>query len=176
MSATPSNPTPSGMFTPPAERSFPTTAVAIATVAVVILAAFLIVMGRRKPEPLNVIQPLAAYAPNLQMSGPEMSESTSLSGGKSTYIDGHVTNHGTSTVTGITVQVLFANSEKMPPQVETLPMALIRTREPYVDTQPVSASPLGPGAEREFRLTFENIGSNWNQQVPEIRVVGVRTR
>src|ERR1700712_4446031 len=110
MSATPSNPPPSGMFAPPVERKFPTSAVAIATVALVILAAFLVVMGRRKPEPLNVIQPLAAYAPNLQMSGLELSESTSLSGGKSTYIDGHVTNHGTSTVTGITVQVLFANS------------------------------------------------------------------
>ena len=165
------------MFTPPpAERAFPTTAVAIATVAVVILVAFLVLLGKRKPESLNQIQPLATYAPSLQISGVEMSESTSLSGGKSTYIDGHITNHGQSTVTSITAQVLFANSEKMPPQVETVPVALIRTREPYVDTQPVSASPLGPGAEREFRLIFENIGSNWNQQVPEIHVVAVKTR
>ena len=54
--------------------------------------------------------------------------------------------------------------------------AVIRTREPYVDTQPVSAAPLVPGAEREFRLIFENINSNWNQAEPEIHVVGVRTR
>ena len=41
-------------------------------------------------------------------------------------------------MTGITVQVIFRNDEAMPPQVETLPLTLIRTREPYIDTQPVS--------------------------------------
>ncbi len=161
---------------PAAERTFPSTAVAIASVALVILAAVLVLLGRRHAEPANVVRPLAAYASNLAFTSVAMSESTSLSGGKSTYIDGHVTNHGPATVTGVTVQVLFANDEKMPAQVETVPLALIRTREPYVDTQPVSVSPLAPGAEREFRLIFENIGSNWNQNLPEIHVISVQTR
>jgi hypothetical protein len=107
------------------------------------------------------------------MTGLAMSESTSLSGGKSTFIDGKIRNAGTATVTGITVQVLFRNEEQMPPQVETLPLALIRTREPYVDTQPVSAAPLKPGEEREFRLIFESIPQNWNMQMPDIHVVRV---
>ena len=64
----------------------------------------------------------------------------------------------------------------MAPQIEVLPLTLIRTHEPYIDTQLVSANPLGPGIEREFRLIFENLASNWNQQLPEIRVINVKTR
>jgi hypothetical protein len=176
MSTTPSNPQPSGMFSePPVERAFPMTAVAIASVALIIFAGLLLLLGRRHQAAPNTVLPLAAYASNLGVTGIQMSESTSLSGGKSTYIDGHITNRGTATVTGITVQVLFRNDEAMPPQVETVPVALIRTREPYVDTQPVDANPLAPGADREFRLIFENIGSNWNQQLPEIHITSVQT-
>ncbi len=71
-----------------------------------------------------------------------MSESENISGGKYTYIDGHIKNIGAQTVTGVTVQVLFANDVALPPQVETQPLALIRTHDPYIDTQMVSASPL----------------------------------
>ena len=167
----PPNPQPSGMFSEPVKSSFPATAVAIASVAIVILVGFLILMSRRHPEAESM-----DYAPNLAFSHIEMSESTSLSGGKDTYIDGHVTNTGKQTVTGVTIHVVFKNDEAMPPQIEIAPLSLIRTHEPYVDTQPVSAAPLAPGADREFRLTFENINSNWNQQEPEIHVVGARTR
>jgi hypothetical protein len=53
---------------------------------------------------------------------------------------------------------------------------LIRTREPYVDTQPVSAAPLKPGDGQDFRLIFESIPANWNMQLPEIRVIGVEAK
>jgi hypothetical protein len=79
-------------------------------------------------------------------------------------------------VTGITVQVLFHNEEQMPPQIETLPMSLVRTHEPYVDIEPVSAAPLGPGDEREFRLIFESIPGNWNMQMPEIHIIHVQKK
>ena len=65
----------------------------------------------------------------------------------------------TQTLTAITVQVAFRNDLKEIAQKETLPLSLIRTREPYVDTQPVSASPLKPGGEREFRLIFDSVGA-----------------
>ena len=163
---------------PAAERSFPTTAVAIAAAAVVILIAVLVLMGRRHtaPPPPTTVQPVAAYATNLPISNLQLSEASSISGGKSTYIDGHIANHGPAAVTGITVQVLFANNDAMPPQLETLALPLIYMREPYVDTRPVSASPLAPGAESDFRLIFDNVNDNWNQQTPEIRIISVSTR
>jgi hypothetical protein len=175
VSTTPSNPQP--LFAePPAERGFPTSAVAIATVAVLLLVGLVVVLTRRPAAPQSEAQQGAAYGPHLVFSDIEMSESESLSGGKSTYIDGKITNNGASTVTGISVHVAFRNDVAMPPQVMIAPLTLIRTHEPYVDTQPVSAAPLGPGDQREFRLIFENVNSNWNQQAPDIHISGLVTR
>ena len=167
------------LFTPrpPVKEPMPVNAWAIAALVVMAVVGAFLVLGRHKASgPLNSLLPVDAYAANLPFSQIAMSESTSLSGGKSTYIDGHVRNAGHGTVTGVRVQVLFRNDEGMPPQVETLPLMLIRTHEPYVDTQPVSAAPLKPGDEREFRLTFEALPNNWNTQVPEIHIVRVNTR
>lgn len=165
------------MFSPPqqqVERSrLPW---ALAGSVVVLVLVLLLLVGRHNPAAAHTALPTAPYAASLQFSAVTMSESTSLSGGKSTYIDGMVRNVGSRTLTGATVQVLFANSEGLPPQVETLPLAVVRTREPYVDTQPLSAAPLAPGTEREFRLIFESIGANWNQQLPELRVVATSLR
>ncbi|MCU1223775.1 MAG: hypothetical protein JWQ42_1868 [Edaphobacter sp.] len=159
------------------ESGMPLKAWAVAGLVVLAVVVVLVLAGRRKTTGApNMIQPLAVYAANLPLSQLAMSESTSLSGGKSTFVDGRVKNTGSQTVTGITVQVLFRNEEGMPPQVETLPMSLIRTREPYIDTQAVGAAPLKPGDEREFRLIFEAIPGNWNMQMPEVHLVRVDTR
>jgi len=69
------------------------------------------------------------------------------------------------------MQVVFRNDVGLSPQVETLPLSLIRTHEPYIDTEPLSSAPLKPGEEREFRLIFDSVAVDWNQQYPEIRVV-----
>jgi hypothetical protein len=163
--------------TKPAEGSgIPPMAWGVAGLVVLVVLAVLLVMGRHKAATPSTVQPLADYAASLPLSQLAMSESTSLSGGKSTYIDGHIQNTGDRTVSGVTVQVLFRNDEAMPPRIDTVPMSLIRTREPYIDTQPVSAAPLKAGDGRDFRLIFESIPANWNMQLPEIRVIGVETK
>lgn len=166
------------MFAAPPARSggMPLSAWLIAGGVVLAIVAGLLLAGHRKTPAITGIRAQDAYASNLPLTQLQMSESTSLSGGKSTFIDGHIRNSGTATVTGVTVQVLFRNEEQMPPQIETLPLALIRTHEPYVDTQPVSAAPLKPGDEQEFRLIFESIPANWNMQMPEIRIIGVEKK
>ena len=168
------------IFAPPTSAATPRMPVSvwiIAGLVVLAVVAGLVFAGRKKAEvPPNTVLPLATYAANLPLSQLAMSESTSLSGGKSTFVDGHIRNTGSQTVTGVTVQVIFHNDEAMPPQLETVPLALIRTREPYVDTQMVSAAPLKPGDEREFRLIFESIPTNWNYQMPEVHVVRVDTK
>ena len=161
------------MFAEPtavAGRSFPTTAVAIAALAVVILVGLFVAMGRRGSSAAGTAgggQVNAAYASNLKLGGLEMSESTSFSGGKETYVDGKITNTGSATVTGVTVAVAFAPDGGGAAQVETVPVNLIRMRQPYVDTAPVSgAVPLPAGATAEFRLIFDNVKPEWNQQPP----------
>jgi hypothetical protein len=175
----PTPPKPSSMFAEPAPaRSFPTTAVAIAATAVVILLAFLALLahrGKAAPAP-NTVLPADAYAPNLIFSNVHLSDATTGSGGRLLYVEGHIANSGSSTVTGITVQVIFANAEKMAPQIETAPLNMIYMREPYVDSRPVGASPLAPRAEGDFRLIFDDINESWDQQQPQIHVIKVATR
>jgi hypothetical protein len=161
---------------PPEGGGIPAMAWGVAGLAVLVVIVVLALAGRHKVAAPTTIQPPASYAANLPLSQLAMSESTSLSGGKSTFIDGQIKNTGNQTVTGITLQVLFRNSEAMPPRIETVPLSLIRTREPYVDTQPVGAAPLKPGDEREFRLIFESLPSNWDMQMPEIRIIQVDTK
>jgi hypothetical protein len=157
---------------PEPREGFPTAVWGIAALIVIVAAAALLYAGRKKPAPApNTLQPVDAYAASLPLSQFAMSESENLSGGKMTYLDGHVQNTGSSTVTGITVQVVFGNDEALSPQIETIPLMLIRTKDPYVDTQSVSANPLKPGDVREFRLTFESVAENWNQQMPEVRII-----
>jgi hypothetical protein len=105
-----------------------------------------------------------------------MSESENLAGGKMTYLDGHIANTGTRTVDAVTVQVVFQNDVAMPPQIDTIPLTLIQMREPYIDSAPVSVAPIKPGEEREFRLTFDSRPENWNQQMPEVRIIQVALR
>ena len=149
-----------------------------AAVVIVGLGVLVIAGGRSTPQsPLGTgMAPPDPYAPKLGFSGIQMSEATSFSGAKVTYIDGQITNSGDRTVTAVTVQVGFHNDMGQFAQRLAVPLSLIRTREPYVDTQPVSASPIEPGQTRDFRLTFDTVPADWNQQVPEARVISVRSR
>lgn len=161
---------------PPETGGIPVMAWGAAGLAVLVVVIVLVLAGRHKAVAPATVQPLAAYAASLPLSQLAMSESTSLSGGKSTFIDGHIQNTGTQTVSGITVQVLFRNEEAMPPQIDTVPLSLVRTKEPYIDTQSVASAPLKAGDERDFRLIFESIPANWNNQMPEIRIIQVETK
>ena len=161
---------------PPAHTPTPVLPWAVAGVVVLLvaLAAVFLSGGHRSAAPAHAREQ-NEYATHLAFSDLKMSESTSLSGGKSTFIDGNVRNTGGQTVSGATVQVVFANDEALPPQTIALPLTLIRAHEPYVDTVPLNESPLAPGSQREFRLIFEGIGANWNQQLPAMRVTQVLT-
>lgn len=144
----------------------------VAALVVLIVVGALIMAGRKKAgPPPNTLLPEDAYGQSLKLSQLAMSESESMSGVKVTYLDGHIQNTGQKTVTGATAQVVFANDEQMPPQIETVPVTLIRTRQPYIDTEPISAEPLKPGDDREFRLIFESVPQNWNTQMPQVRII-----
>lgn len=155
----------------PREKSFPTAAVSIAAVVVVILVVALIVMGRHGKGPAGG----AGYASSLELTNVQPSQSESLSGGRSTYVDGRIVNRGNETVTGVTVQASFG-SDGGQPQVLTAPVSLIRTRQPYIDTQPLSAAPLAPGGQADFRLIFEGVSDSWNQKAPTLQITQVSTK
>jgi hypothetical protein len=113
------------------------------------------------------------YAKYLVLSNIKMSESSTIIGAKQTYIDGDIANNGSRTLTGVTVQVAWRDFTNQIGQKNTMPLMLIRTRQPTIDIEPVSAAPIGPGQTREFHLIFDHVTQDWNQQYPEIRVIAV---
>lgn len=118
----------------------------------------------------------AAYAAHLTISNLAMSQATSGIAAMQTYIDGDITNRGDKTLTGAIVQVGFFDFNNHLAQKETMPLRLIFTHKPYIETEPVSSAPIKPGQTRQFHLIFDHVTSGWNQNYPEIRVIRVKTQ
>jgi Protein of unknown function (DUF2393) len=151
----------------------------IASAAVLIVAVIVVFTMERGKGPATVTPISAApdpYAASLPITNVVMSESSNLAGGKVTYIDGRITNTGNKTVSGVSAQVLFRNAAKEVAQNETQALKWIRTRDPYVDLEPVSAAPMKAGDNRDFRLIFDAVTPDWNGVYPEIRIVRIDTK
>jgi hypothetical protein len=149
---------------------------AVAALIVLAVAGGLVLYfehAKPTPQVTPITASLDPYAANLPISQLEMSESANLAGGKVTYLDGHIVNTGNRTITGVTVQVLFRDPAHEVAQNETQPLKLIRMRQPYIDVEPVSAAPIKPGDQRDFRLIFDTVAADWDQAYPEVRIVRV---
>lgn len=164
---------------PPVEtpdRNWKPIAIAAAVIVAVVIALVVLGRGKGAQKAMPVSTPADPYAANLPISNLAMSESSNLAGGKVTYLDGHIANKGDRTVSGITVQVLFRDIAHEVAQNETQQIKLIRTRDPYIDVQPVSAAPLKPGDDRDFRLIFDAVTQDWDGAYPEIRIITVSSK
>ena len=151
--------------------------IGIAAGAVLLLLLLVVLATLRRPTASSgAVLPLDSYAAQLPMGAVTLSEATNGGGGKVTYVDGTVQNTGTKSVSAATLQVTFATDDGSPPQRQTVPLTLIRTRQPYVDLEPVSAEPIVPGQTRDFRLIFETVPAAWNTQPPDLRLVKVETK
>jgi hypothetical protein len=162
------------------ERNWLPLIVAASAVLLIAVVAILLTMKGENAHGTVSVTPITApldpYAASLSVTRLSMSESANLAGGKVTYVDGFLANNGTRTVTAVTVQVLFIGSSREVTQNQTLPLRLIRVREPAVDLESVSAAPLKPGDEKEFRLIFDTVSPDWDGAYPEIRILHVETK
>jgi hypothetical protein len=139
-------------------------------IAVMLGIAFLL---REPPKAAKTVSP---YAANLKFSDFKMSAAENFVGSTVSYIDGTVTNAGDKTVTHLVVEVVFKDDVGQMAQDEPdVPLRVLRTTGPYPEAVDLSISPLGPGQNQPFRLTFDHISAQWNRQYPEIRVVDVTT-
>lgn len=148
-----------------------------------VAAAFVLAVGAglvlfySRSKSATAVTPISApidpYAAKLVIGNLAMSESANLAGGKSTYLDGQIANQGDRTVTGITVQILFRDPAHEVAQNDTQQLKVIRTREPYIDIEPLSAAPLKPGDQADFRLIFDTVAQDWDGAYPEIRIIHV---
>jgi hypothetical protein len=159
---------------PARERNWMPLVIAAAAVAVIAVVVILVLQhsaGKVTVSPVNAAAD--PYAASLPISNLQMSESSNLAGGKVTYLDGHIANKGDRTVAGISMQVLFRNGAQEVAQNETQGLKVVRTRDPYVDIEPLSAAPLKPGDERDFRLIFDHVTPDWDGAYPQLRILRV---
>ena len=150
----------------------------IAGSVVLIVLLLLIVVGSRSHKAASTTPD--SYASKLAVSDLALSQSSNMAGSQLTYVDGTITNNGDRTVDGVTVQTIFHgagdSSGASQPQSETSAVSIISSRDPYVDTTPVSSNPIKAGEKRPFRLIFDHVTADWNQQNPDIRIMQVHFR
>ena len=58
-------------------------------------------------------------------------------------------------------------------QQEDLPVMVLLFKEPYEDYGSLEQAPLAPRQTREFRLTIEHLSTDWDRQLPQVKMVGV---
>ena len=116
------------------------------------------------------------YAKSVVLSNVQVSQASNFAGDQLTYVDGTIENRGNRTITSMTLQAAFPNETGDAPQILQAPLGLIRSREPYVDTEPISMAPLAAGKSQDFRLVFDNVSPMWNQQPPSLRILDLSTR
>jgi hypothetical protein len=145
----------------------------LGVVLVVVVVAVIALLLRGNRGTASTPHP---YASNLKLSDLKMSAAENFVGASVTYIDGAVTNSGDKTVTHAVVHVVFRNSLGEIAQAEDVALRVLQTGGPYPDAVDLSTSPLAPGQQKTFRLTFEHISADWNQAYPELQVTDVAVR
>ena len=161
------------VFSPPTDqtekRAWVPMAAGGALVLVLIVVLVLLTRAGRPPAPVPGDPNLA----KLQVSGLHMATAQNFAGGSVTYIEGKLTNGSDRKVTGASVQVIFKNSLGETAQKDTLPVTVLLPNVPYVDYGLIDRAPLAPGQTRDFRLTLEHVTTDWDGQVPTVKVVSI---
>ena len=155
------------------ERDTSKRTIVIAIAVVVAVVGIVALLLRGSPKSNSGPPP---YAAKLKFSDLKMSQAQNFVGATVTYIDGTLTNTGEKSVSHAVVQVTFKDLYSQVAQIETVPVKVLQTGGPYLDTVDLSISPLGPGQSRQFRLIFEHLSEQWNQAYPELEITDVTVK
>ena len=150
---------------------WPMFGIGAAIVALIVGGIYFFTRGDHAPQPTTP----DAYAAHLQISDIKMSRAENMAGGAVTYIDGTVKNNGGKTVTDALVETTFHNSMNEVAQKEQSTLRVMKHNGVYDDAVELASAPLAPGQSAPFRLIFEHISTQWDQSLPDIRVMRVAT-
>jgi hypothetical protein len=151
------------------ERNRPLIVAGAVILAVLIVVFFLVRSAPKQPQELQIDK----YAEYLQMTDLHLSQAQNFVGGQVTYLEGKISNVGAKTVSAVDVQCVFRNSlgEVVDKPVESVRVQQAQLGNP--DFVNMAVAPLTPNASREFRIAFEHVSADWNQGLPELRIVHV---
>ena len=145
---------------------------AIGAGVILVILAGVFFLSRHRNENSG-LPPEAPYASNLQINDLHMSQAQNFVGAQATYVEGKIANTGSRTVNGIVTEAVFRNSLGEVVGRETQPLMFLEERPGYQDVVNLKQHPLQPNENQPFRLTFEHISNDWNQGLPELRVMRV---
>jgi len=145
--------------------------------AAVIVAGLIVafVLSRTQPQQTGPV-PEDPYSANLKVTDVHASQAQNFAGGSVYYLEGKIANTGPKTMTAATVEAVFRNSLGEIVDRQTQPLTIVEQRPGYNDSVTLSAHPLTPNMQDEFRLTFEHISADWNQGVPELRFIHITSQ
>ena len=156
-----------------AERDTSKRTIVVAIAVVVAIAGIIALVLREAPRANSGPPP---YAANLKFSDLKMSQAQNFVGATVTYIDGTIINTGDKTVMHAVVQVTFKDFYNQVAQIENVPMKVLQTGGPYLDTTDLLIAPLAPGESKPFRLIFEHVSEQWNQAYPDLQITDVTVK
>ena len=153
---------------PRSQSEVPWPAIAIGAIFLIVVIGLVILLTSGKPHSNAATPP--AYAAQVSFSDLKLSQAQNFVGGTVTYLDGTASDNGDKTVTGASVEAVFKNSLGQVVQQEEQPLKILRRSGPYPEALNLFIAPLPPHQHAEFRLTFEHISADWNQQLPSLRI------
>jgi len=131
-----------------------------------------LIRGDHAPDPVAP----DTYSAHVKISDIKMSQAENLVGGAVTYIEGTITNSGSKTLTDARVEATFISYMNDVAQKEQSGLRIIKNNGVYDDAVDLAAAPIAPGQSARFRIAFEHISAQWNQSLPDIRVLRVATK
>lgn len=143
----------------------------VGAVLVLVVVTCIVVFVRNKPLPIHT----DPYIAKLQISNLHMETAQNFAGGSVTYIEGAMANAGDQKIVGARAQVIFRNSLGELVGDPVLPVMVLQPGMPIADYGSLEHAPLGPGQSRDFRLTLEHVSTDWNGQLPQVKVVAVES-
>ncbi|HVP53625.1 MAG TPA: hypothetical protein VMU45_01425 [Candidatus Eisenbacteria bacterium] len=114
-----------------------------------------------------------AQPTDLLLSDVRISESPS---GGTLYLDGLVTNAGSSRVTGATAEVEFHDAQGQIVASVEEPLAGISHGDAELVRDEFARSPIQRNEMRFFRIAVEQVPPTWNHEAPAIKIVEVKAK
>jgi Protein of unknown function (DUF2393) len=153
------------------KKSFPWTLLAI-VVAAAILAAIIYWLPqtpRASNAPAGADIPSQPTGSQVQFSGFKLNAAPV---GNAFYLDGQLSNHGTTEITGVQVQVNFLGNNGQVVGSETRPVGELSSHADLKSENLVDR-PIKPNETRPIRIYVEHAPAAWNHQLPELTVTEV---
>lgn len=144
-------------------------AFAAGVVLCLIVAGVFVLMSRHSSAPQHTAQVVKlpfgpaeqAYAPNLHFTKIKLAKAENFLGEQFTYVQFTVTNAGTQTVQGLSIELDFYDPFKQ---------VVLKDTERLIGPNDM---PLRPTEERGLQITIGAIPPQWNYQDPVFHVTGL---